>query len=71
MCLKSLKELKLHVANLEAILTDPELYLDRTEDVINAKMDLQAFEEASTKFANETAKYLDKRGNSVKLKSTF
>lgn len=62
MCLKSLKELKLHIANLEAVLTDPELYLDRKEDVINAKMDLQDLEEASIKFANETARYLDKRG---------
>ena len=62
MCLKSLKELKLHIANLEAVLTDPELYLERKEDVINAKMDLQDLEEASIKFTNETARYLDKRG---------
>lgn len=63
---KNIRELKLHIANLDAILTSPNIYLTCSEDVINAKLDLQDFEKVFHNFNKEAAKYLDTKGKNLK-----
>tara|TARA_Y100001963_G_C6781875_1_gene450395 strand:+ start:1634 stop:1831 length:198 start_codon:yes stop_codon:yes gene_type:complete len=64
--MKQLNEIKLHVANLEALLSDPDTFLQNASDLFSAKQDLQEFEKVVLAFCNNTAKYLNQRGEKCK-----